>query len=110
MAANCDDHSKNFSFILSEGGSWQLAPAYDVTHAYNPKGEWTNQHLMGVNGKFTGISKNDMLAVADRFGIGTAPKVLRQVGEAISAWPEHAEKAGIGTNEINRILQHHQIL
>ena len=34
MARNCDDHTKNFSFILKQGGSWELAPAYDVTHAY----------------------------------------------------------------------------
>ncbi len=36
MAANCDDHTKNHSFIMAEFGSWQLAPAYDVTHAYTP--------------------------------------------------------------------------
>lgn len=30
MAANCDDHAKNFSFLLREGGGWSLAPAYDV--------------------------------------------------------------------------------
>jgi serine/threonine protein kinase HipA of HipAB toxin-antitoxin module len=30
MAANCDDHSKNVSFLLREGGAWELAPAYDV--------------------------------------------------------------------------------
>jgi serine/threonine-protein kinase HipA len=52
MAANCDDHTKNASFLLREGGVWELAPAYDVTYAYNPTGEWTYQHLMSVNGKF----------------------------------------------------------
>src|SRR3546814_16444718 len=52
MARNCDDHTKNHAFLLREGGRWELAPAYDVTHAYNPNGEWTYQHLMGVNGKF----------------------------------------------------------
>ncbi|HEY2915498.1 MAG TPA: HipA domain-containing protein [Candidatus Angelobacter sp.] len=46
MAANCDDHTKNVSFLLRERERWELAPAYDVTHAYNPKGEWTYQHLM----------------------------------------------------------------
>jgi serine/threonine-protein kinase HipA len=49
MAANCDDHTKNVSFLLREGGNWELAPAYDVTHAHNPAGEWTSQHLMSVN-------------------------------------------------------------
>jgi serine/threonine-protein kinase HipA len=34
MARNCDDHTKTFAFLLKRGHSWQLAPAYDVTHAY----------------------------------------------------------------------------
>ena len=66
MAANCDDHSKNVSFLLREGGAWELAPAYDVTHAYNPKGEWTYQHLMSVNGKFSDITRDDLMVVADQ--------------------------------------------
>ena len=110
MAVNCDDHTKNISFLLCEGKEWALAPAYDVTHAHNPRGEWTRQHLMAVNGKFSGISRNDLLAVADRFGIGTAPQVLKQVGEAVSAWPDFAATAGVGPAEIRRILEHHRVL
>jgi serine/threonine-protein kinase HipA len=110
MAANCDDHTKNFSFILREEGQWELSPAYDITHAHNPRGEWTHQHLMAVNGKFSDISRSDLLAVADRFGMGTAPQVLKQVGEAVSAWPDFAAQAGVGPSEIRRILKHHRVL
>ena len=31
MAANCDDHTKNFAFLLRQDEPWTLAPAYDVT-------------------------------------------------------------------------------
>jgi serine/threonine-protein kinase HipA len=110
MAANCDDHTKNISFMLREGMRWELAPAYDVTYAFNPSGEWTWQHLMAVNGKFTGISQTDLLAVADRFGIGTAPKVIKQVREAVAAWPDFAEQAGVNPVEIKRVLAHHTLL
>ncbi len=110
MAANCDDHSKNFAFLLREGKGWTLAPAYDVTHAHNPDGEWTNQHLMAVNGKFTGVARTDLLAVADRFGIGTATKVLQQVGEAVSAWPDFAAEAKVSLGESNRIREHHRVI
>ena len=110
IAANCDDHTKNTSFILRAGGTWELAPAYDVTHAHNPSGEWTSQHLLGVNGKFTGISRSDLLQVADRFAIGSAPKVLRQVAEAVSAWPDYARKAKVDANTIARIHQDHKTL
>ena len=103
MAANCDDHTKNASFLLREGAAWELAPAYDVTFAYNPQGEWTYQHLMSVNGKFSGISRDDLLAVADRFAIGTAPDVLTQVAEAVKAWPDFARQAGVSAKEVRRI-------
>lgn len=110
MAANCDDHTKNISFILREGGRWEMAPAYDVTYAYNPGGEWTWQHLMSVNGKFSGITQDDLLAVANRFGIGTAHKVIKQVREAVAAWPDFAEQAGVSPVETKRILEHHSLL
>jgi serine/threonine-protein kinase HipA len=108
MAANCDDHSKNTSFLLRDGGAWELAPAYDVTHAYNPKGEWTYQHLMSVNGKFADISRDDLLVVADGFGVGTAAKVLEQVSGAIAAWPKFAGEAKVSAAEAKRIRGHHQ--
>ncbi len=110
MAANCDDHTKNFAFLLREGEGWALAPAYDVTHAHNPDGEWTNQHLMAVNEKFTGIARADLLAVADRFGIGTAAKVLQRVGEAVSAWPDFAAEAKVPPSETKRIREHHRVI
>ncbi|HKY22073.1 MAG TPA: type II toxin-antitoxin system HipA family toxin [Vicinamibacterales bacterium] len=110
MAANCDDHTKNISFLLREGGAWELAPAYDVTYAYNPKGEWTYQHLMSVNGKFAGITRDDLMVVADRFGVGTAPKVLEEVGEAVASWPHFAKRARVSAPEVKRIREHHQLM
>jgi serine/threonine-protein kinase HipA len=110
MGANCDDHTKNHSFLLEHWGNWQLSPAYDVTHAYNPNGANVNQHLMAVNGKFKNIAREDLMAVSSRFGIGTANKILKQVAEAIEQWPEISQAAGIDPKEIEKISQHHRIL
>ncbi len=110
MAANCDDHTKNFSFILKKGEPWALAPAYDVTFAFNPQGEWTFQHLMSANGKFQRITRDDLLTVADRFGIGTAKRVLGAVREAVEAWSEFAEEARINPTEITRVASSHVLL
>jgi serine/threonine-protein kinase HipA len=110
MAANCDDHTKNFSFLLREGGSWELAPAYDVTHAYNPSGRNVHQHLLSVNGRFKDITRDDLLKVADRFAVGTAPKVLREVGTAVREWPDIARSAGVDPMEIAKIQDHIRIL
>ncbi|MCA9545290.1 MAG: type II toxin-antitoxin system HipA family toxin, partial [Myxococcales bacterium] len=35
-AHNRDDHSRQFAFVLSDGGDWRLAPAYDLTCADGP--------------------------------------------------------------------------
>ncbi len=95
MARNCDDHTKNFAFRLREGASWELTPAYDVTHAHNPKGEWTYQHLMSVNGRFDGIARSDLLTVADRFGVPGAKGLLDEVKAGLERWPACAREAGV---------------
>ena len=96
MGRNCDDHTKNFSFMLRQGSfAWELAPAYDVTFAHNPTGEWTHQHLMSVNGKFKGFAVADLLAEAERFGVGTAKRVIDEVRTAILSWSQFAQKADV---------------
>ena len=110
MGRNCDDHTKNFSFLLKQGDSWELAPAYDVTFAHNPRGEWTSQHLMSVNGKFKDFKREDLLAVADRFGVGEAPKIITEVKSAIKKWPSFAKKAGLGLKVADQIKRQHLIL
>ena len=94
-AANCDDHTKNFSFVLPEGGRWALSPAYDVTHAHAPDSRWTRQHLMAVNGRTTGITRADVREVGDRFGVPRPSDIVEQVLEAVVKWPAFADEAGV---------------
>lgn len=110
MGRNCDDHTKNFSFLLPKGGSWRFSPAYDITFAHNPEGEWTNQHLMSVNGKFGEITRADCLTLANRFGIGEAPSVLKQVRETVEEWPAFAKEAGVKSTEAKRIREQLRLL
>jgi len=105
MTRNYDDHAKNFSFLRKRDEGWQLAPAYDVTHAHNPRGEWTYQHLMSVNGKFDGITRGDLLAEAERFSVPRAEELVTDVRSAIGSWTEHAKSAGLNqtkTDELGR--------
>ena len=83
-----DDHSKNFSFMMKEGGSWQLAPAYDLTGGVPPEApegnarrDWTNCHAMSINGKQSNITDDDLLAVAARYSIGSAEAILSEIKE-----------------------------
>jgi serine/threonine-protein kinase HipA len=103
MARNCDDHTKNFAFRLKQGGSWELAPAYDVTYAHNPKGQWTYQHLLSVNGRFSGITRADLLVEADRFGVRRPLDALADVRAALDAWPGFARQAGLAEPAISAV-------
>ena len=104
LACNCDDHTKNFAFLLKEDGAWSLAPAYDITHAFNPANKWICQHLMAVNGKFSDITLSDVREVADRFGVlGECADVIEQVQSAIADWPKHAKNADLNLSDVDRI-------
>ena len=95
VAANCDDHTKNHAFLMDPDGAWRLAPAYDVTHAFAPGHRWLSQHLMSVNGKFEQITREDLLEVADRFGIERAAAALGTVRDAVGSWSQFAAEAGL---------------
>lgn len=110
IARNCDDHTKNFAFMLKENHSWELTPAFDITHAYNPGGEWTYQHLMSVNGKFKDIGSADLINVGDRFSVPDMPNLLCQVKDAVARWAEFAAEAELPTSEIAKVAADHQML
>lgn len=110
MARNCDDHTKKFSFRMRMGRRWELAPAYDVTFAHNPRGEWTNQHLMSVNGKFKDVTEADLLVMANRFGIGTPVQIIVRVRGALRRWPQFAAKAGVPPAIVAEIGRQHFML
>lgn len=105
-AANCDDHSKNFSFVLPEGGRWRLSPAYDVTHAHAPGSNWTSEHLMAVNGKRSSISRADVDIVADRFEVPGAKHIVGEVLSAIGAWSRCAKEAGVPESIAHTVADH----
>jgi serine/threonine-protein kinase HipA len=44
-------------------GIWELAPAYDVCHAHQPKHQWVSQHAWSINGKHANIAKDDLLTI-----------------------------------------------
>lgn len=102
-AAICDDHTKNFAFLLPDGGSWRLSPAYDVTHAHAPTSRWTRQHLMAVNGRATGITRRDVMEVGDRFAVPGASDLVEQVLEATAKWRTFAEEARVPEATADRI-------
>lgn len=103
MAMNCDDHTKNLAFLLRRGGRWELAPAYDLTYAYNPSGVWTFQHQMAVNGKFSAITRDDLLQDAERFGVRSPGGLLRDVAAAVGSFKQFGREAGVSGRRLGDV-------
>lgn len=95
LASNCDDHTKNFAFILKKDDKWRLAPAYDVCFAYDPKSIWVNEQTLSVNGKRNNITKEDLLTIAKANSIKKADKIFEEIEGIVQNWSKYAKKAKV---------------
>jgi serine/threonine-protein kinase HipA len=50
---------------------------------------------MSVNGRFAGLGRSDLLAVADRFQVPGASRLIAEVADAVDHWGEFATGAGL---------------
>jgi serine/threonine-protein kinase HipA len=95
IARNCDDHTKNFSFLLRQGGTWELAPAYDLCHAYRPGSEWESQQALSINGKRKNIAKADLLAVGESIRCKKAAEILDEIKNTVHQWKDFADEVNV---------------
>lgn len=97
LAVNQDDHVKNFSFLMDRNGRWSLAPAYDITFAYDPANRWLSAHQMTINGKSSDISREDLLTCSKSMGVSRrkAERIMVEVTSQVARWDIFAQKAGV---------------
>ena len=95
IARNCDDHTKNFSFILKQGGKWELSPAYDLCHAYRPGSEWVSQHALSINGKRKEITKADLLVIGKSIRCKKASEIIDEINDTVNQWKEFANDVNV---------------
>jgi serine/threonine-protein kinase HipA len=103
LARNCDDHTKNFSFMLKQHGQWELAPAYDICHAYRPGSEWVSQHALSINNKRKNITRQDLLLVGEAIHCKKAASIITEISEAVNQWKKHAKVVGVNPKLIRAI-------
>ncbi len=105
VGRNCDDHVKNIAFLMNRRGEWRLSPAFDISYAWNPSGEWASRHQMSVNGKRDGFKREDLLALANVADIKTARahQMIDRVIEVVRRWPDVAADAGVPDEQIRKI-------
>lgn len=105
LARNQDDHVKNIAFLMDKSGQWSLSPAFDLTYAFNPSGDWTSRHQMTVNGKRDGFTLDDLRAVARGASMkrGRAGAIYDQVRVAVLRWMDFAEAAGVDERRARQV-------
>lgn len=86
---NRDDHPKNFAWIMSASGQWQLAPAYDVTFCEGPGG----YHQMDVMGEALDIGRAQMVALGQQEANLTAAQAGEIIEYYCSVAANFAQKA-----------------
>jgi serine/threonine-protein kinase HipA len=107
ISRNMDDHTKNISFLMNPEGVWRLAPAYDISYAYNPNNKWLARHQMTINGKRDEISRADLMNVAKQMNIKKDKEIVERVISVIRNWNSYAAEAGISEKQIDEIRSMH---
>ncbi len=109
LARNQDDHTKNIAFLMNNKGTWQLSPAFDVTYAHNPAGQWTSQHQMTLNAKRDNFTREDLLAVAGSISLKNPENIIDMIATAVERWPEFAVQAGLQKKVIGEVSNNHRL-
>lgn len=105
LAHNRDDHLKNHAFLMDEGGSWRLSPAYDLSFSEGPGGE----HYLAIAGEGRRPGVEHIEAVGRALGMRPAAieALVDPVRAAIADWPKHADAAGVPSRRAAQIADYH---
>jgi len=103
LVHNCDDHTKNFSFMMNQQGNWSLSPAFDLCYSYDNSNEWVNGHNMRVNGKRTKISYEDLMEVGKKFNIKKRKTIFKEIKKVVDKFPEYAHKIKVKQTLIDEV-------
>ncbi len=103
LSRNCDDHTKNFSFLMDKTGTWKLAPAYDLCFAYSPNSAWVSHQALSVNSKRQNITTDDFMEVAKQMNIKKAKQIIEQVEDVVQDWRVYAQKTNVMPEYITTI-------
>ncbi|CAN5387249.1 type II toxin-antitoxin system HipA family toxin [soil metagenome] len=107
IARNCDDHTKNFSFRMKKDKKWELAPAYDICHAYQPNHRWVSQHALSINGKRENILRDDLLILGKSIKNKKAAFMIDEINDIVKNWKKYADEVKVSPvlrDEISKTL------
>ncbi|MGQ0828212.1 MAG: type II toxin-antitoxin system HipA family toxin [Bacteroidota bacterium] len=103
LAHNCDDHTKNFSFMMDQNGQWSLSPAFDICYSYDRSNEWVNGHNMRVNNKRVGITHTDLMLVGEKFNIKRRKEIFKKIKSVIDKFEIYAKENDVKKELISEV-------
>lgn len=111
VARNQDDHVKNIAFLMDRRGAWSLAPAYDVTWAFQRGNRWLDSHQMTIAGKRDGFTVADLRDVARLAGLkrGRSEAILAEVSDVVAGWDAIAHEVGVDEAMAEQIARTHRL-
>lgn len=101
LSHNRDDHSKNFSFLMDQEGTWRVSPAYDLTFSSGPSGE----HSTMIMGEGKNPRHDHLLKLANVANINKVRglEIINQVANAVAKWKTIADEAGVSKRQTKYI-------
>lgn len=103
VTSNRDDHTKNFSFLMDENGSWSLSPAYDLTFPFDPHQSFIIPHKMTINRKVKEINREDLVAVARKVGIRRYNEMIDTTLDIATTFPKRIKAYDLSQKTIDLI-------
>ena len=110
VARNCDDHTRNFAFMLQRDGDWSLAPAYDLCHAYRPDSPWVSRHALTIGGKRDGFTRHDLRTIGRSIRCKQADDIIDQVQDVVGRWADYASAQQVDDELVHSIARTHWFL
>ena len=107
LAGVTDDHDKNFSFIMSEDGTWRLDPAYDVTFTVNYKNRFIgDRHAMSIAESDKLISRGQLIRLASENDVRNADSIITRIAEVLQSFREKGTAAHIDGYHLDLISEY----
>lgn len=107
LTTNVDAHIKNFSFMMREGESWHITPAYDLTFScFNPGNKFAPAHYLSLNGKTMGIGADDLMMLGRIYSIKNPNAIIRECVDAVIEFRAIAAKYGVSEPWIDKVERH----
>ncbi len=104
IGKNCDDHMKNFSFLMDNSGVWKLSPAYDLLYSFGPV--TYGEHKMSINGKNSLISVDDLAQCGYNAGLEKRfmAETIEEISEHFSTIEQSLRNVELSKELINEII------